>query len=119
MQKIRSNPKQTKSIPHQSWQILIKVAANRNRKAGRYGFAFKTTTLDGSTLFKGEANSGRQSIYMETQEALVESILKTKDLGFCRILVLCNNKKLVQTCNQTSNPSCQDQAFLLDLYQLQ
>ena len=57
--KIRSNPKQTQSIPHQSWQILIKVAADRNRKAGRYGFAFKATTLDVSTLFKGEANSGR------------------------------------------------------------
>ena len=66
VQKIRLNPKQTKSIPHQSWQILIKVAVGKNRKARRYGFAFEATTLDGSTLFKGEANSGRQSIYMAT-----------------------------------------------------
>ena len=80
VQEIRSNPKQTKSIPHQNWQILIKVVVDRNRKAGKYGFAFEATTLDGSTLFKGGANSGRQSIYMATQEALVESILKAKDL---------------------------------------
>lgn len=72
VQEIRSNPKQTKSIPHQNWQILIKVVIDRNRKARKYGFAFEATTLDGSTLFKGGANSGRQSIYMETQEALVE-----------------------------------------------
>lgn len=99
MQKTKSYPKQTKSIPHQSWQILIKVAASGNRKAPRYGFAFEANTLDGSTLFKGGANSGRQSIYMATQETLIEFILTAKDLGFCRILVLCNKKKLVQTYN--------------------
>lgn len=117
--KIRSNPKQTKSIPHQSWQVLIKVAADKNRKARRYSFAFEATTLDGSTLFKIGANSGRQSVYMVTQEALVESILKAKNLGFCRILVLSNNKRLIRTCNQSNNPSWQDQALLSDLYQLQ
>ena len=119
VQEIKSNPKQTKSLPHQNWQILIKVAVDRNRKVGRYGFSFEATTLEGSTLFKGGANSGRQSIYIATQEALVKSILKAKALGFCKILVLCNNKKLVQACNQTSNPSWQDQALLSDLYQLQ
>ena len=119
VQEIKSNPKQTKSLPHQNWQILIKVAVDRNRKVGIYGFSFEATTLEGSTLFKGGANSGRQSIYIATQEALVKSILKAKDLGFCKILVLCNNKKLVQACNQTSNPSWQDQALLSDLYQLQ
>ena len=34
VQKIRTNPKQTKSIPHQSWQVLIKVAVDKNRKLG-------------------------------------------------------------------------------------
>ena len=119
LQQTRSTSKQIKSIPHQSWQIIIKVAASKNRKAKRYGFAFEATNLDGSILFKGGATSSRGSIYMATQEALVESILKAKDLGLGRILILCNNKKLMQICNHSSKPSWKDQALLSDLYQLQ
>jgi len=69
-------------------------------------------------MFKGAANSGRQSVYMVTQEAIVEVIFKAKDHGFSRMLVLCNHKKLVQICNLSSKPSWQDQALLFDLWQL-
>ena len=92
-QNTRPSEKQTlQRIPHQNWQILIKVAASRNRKTKRFGFAFEATSMAGVTTFRGAANSGRQSIYMVTQEAMVEAIFKAKDHGFSRILVLCNHK---------------------------
>ena len=94
------------------------MAARRNRRTKRYGFAFEATTMTGVTMFKGAANSGRQSVYMVTQEAIVEAIFKAKDHGFSRMLVLCNHKKLVQICNLSSKPSWQDQALLFDLWQL-
>lgn len=97
MQKIRRSVQQTRQrLPHQDWQILIKVAASRNRRTKRYGFAFEATTMDGATIFRGAANSGWQSIYMVTQEAIVEAVFKAKHQDFSRILVLCNHKKLVQ-----------------------
>ena len=79
-------------IPHQNWQLIIKVAASRNRRTRRYGYAFEATTMDGITLFRGAANSGRQSVYMVTQEAMVEALFIAKDHGFCRMLVLCTIK---------------------------
>ena len=71
-------------------------------------------------MFRGAANSGsgRQSVYMMTQEAMVETIFKAKDHGFSRMLVLCNHKKLVQISSLSSKPSWQDQALLSDLWQL-
>ena len=51
--------------------------------------------MDGVTIFRGAANSGRQSTYMATQEAMVEAIFKAQDLGLGRILILSNHKKLV------------------------
>ena len=94
------------------WQ-LAKIVETR-----RYGFAFEVTTMDRVTIFRGAANSGRQSIYMATQEAMVEAIFKAKDLGLGKILILSNHKKLVQICNFSSKPSWQDQALLSDLCQL-
>ena len=119
MQENRPSAKQTmQRIPHQNWQLLIKVAASKNRRTRRYGFALEATTMDGVTIFRGAANSGRQSIYMATQEAMVEAIFKAKDLGLGKILILSNRKKLVQICNFSSKPSWQDQALLSDLCQL-
>uniref|UniRef100_A0A7N2LJY3 Reverse transcriptase RNase H-like domain-containing protein n=1 Tax=Quercus lobata TaxID=97700 RepID=A0A7N2LJY3_QUELO len=113
MQKNRPSAKQTmQRIPHQNWQILIKVATSKNRRTRRYGFAFEATTMDRVTIFRSAANSGRQSIYMATQEAMVEAIFKDKDLGLGRILILSNHKKLVQICLFSSKPSWQDQALL-------
>ena len=59
-----TSQKQTQIIPHQNWQVLIKMAAYKNRKSRIYGFAFKAIKLNGGTLFKGGANSGRKSQYM-------------------------------------------------------
>ena len=80
------------------WQ-LAKIVETR-----RYGYAFEATTMDGVTIFRGAANSGRQSTYMATQEAMVEAIFKAIDLGLGRILILSNHKKLVQICNFSRNP---------------
>ena len=93
IQEIKPGVKQTlQRIPHQNWQLIIKVAASRNRRTRRYGYAFEATTMDGITLFRGAANSGRQSVYMVTQEAMVEALFIAKDHGFCRMLVLCTIK---------------------------
>ena len=106
-------------VTNQNWQILIKVAAYRNRKSKRCGYAFEGIKLDGSTLFTGGASSGRQTQCLAVQEALAEVLIKAKDTGIKRIIILSNDRRLTQICNYTRKPSWQEQTFTLDLLQLQ
>ena len=46
-------PKPKIPILNQSWQILIKVAASRNRRTKRCGYAFEARKMDGTLLFRG------------------------------------------------------------------
>ena len=39
----------------------IKVAASRNRRTKRCGYAFEARKMDGTLLFRGGASSGRQT----------------------------------------------------------
>ena len=104
---------------HQSWQLIIKLAAHKNRKTKRCGYAFEAIKLDGDILFIGGANSGRKTQYLAVQEALVEAVLKAKDLRFWSIVIMSKYKRLAQICDHTSRPSWQEQALTSDLYQLQ
>ena len=47
-QRQRYKPKPSISNLTQSWQVLIKVAASRNRITKRCGFAFETRRMDGA-----------------------------------------------------------------------
>ena len=52
------------------------------------------------------------------QEALVETALKAKRLGFCRILFSCSNSRVVQACNCLCSNSWQDMVMVADLRSL-
>lgn len=109
-------------LTHHDWKILIKLAAYKNRRSKRSGYAYEAIKLDGRTLLKGGASCGRKLYYLAVhwvQDALVEAILKAKELGFSRILTLSNSRRLEHVCNHLWTPSWQEQTFTFDLNQLQ
>nr|POE58790.1 hypothetical protein CFP56_62346 [Quercus suber] len=53
------------------------------------------------------------------QDALIEAMLKAKELGFNRILTLSNGKRLLQRCNLLGTPYWQEQSLTSDLLRLQ
>ena len=54
-------------------------------------------------MFLGSVSCGAPTSTATTTEALVEAIVKAKNLGFCRILFLCCSNKIVQVYNQNCN----------------
>ena len=48
----------------------------------------------------------------------MEATLKAKRLGFCRILFLCSNSRVVQACNCLCSNSWQDMVLVADLRSL-
>ena len=54
-------------------------------------------------MFSGSVSCGAPTSTATTKEALVEAIVKAKNLGFCRILFLCCSNKIVQVYNQNCN----------------
>ena len=94
------------------------MAAYRNRRSRRSGYAFEAIKLNGSTLFTGGASCGPH--YLAIQDAFGEAILMAKELGFSRILTLSNStRRLKQVCNWSRNPSWQEQTPISALNQLQ
>ena len=104
---------------NQGWQVIIKVTAFRNRKTKRSGWTYAVITMDGAVILKGGESNGRKSSYQSSQEVVKEAIFKSKDLGFSKMLVLYNTKRLVQICNQRRNPTWLEQTFISDLVHLQ
>ena len=100
------------------WQVIIKGAAWRNRKAKRSGWAYEVKATDGSVLLKAGESNGRKYAYQSTQEALMEAIFNTKELGFSKMLILCNCKMLTQACSKRRRPAWHEQTFISDLDQL-
>lgn len=70
---------------NQSWHIMLKMAANKNRKSKRSGYAFETKTLEGDILFTGGASSGKKPQHLAIQDAMREAIFKAAELGYYRI----------------------------------
>ena len=103
----------------QGWQVIIKVAHFRNRKTKRSGWAYVVITMDGAIILKGGESSGRKLSYQSSQEVVKEAIFKSKELGFSKMLILCNTKRLVRICNQRRNPTWLEQTIISDLVHLQ
>lgn len=80
---------------NQGWQVIIKVAACRNRKTKRSGWAYAVIIMDGAVILRGEESNGRKSSYQSSQEIVKEAIFRSKELGFSKVSILCNTKRLV------------------------
>ena len=90
---------------NQGWQVIIKVAAFKNKKTKRSGWAYEVKTMDGTVILRGGESIGRKSSYQSSQEAVKEANFKSQELGFSKMLILFNTKRLVQICNQRRNPN--------------
>ena len=66
---------------NQEWQIILKVAAHKNRRSKRSGYAYEAKTLDGNELFSGGASYGRKNQQLAIQDAVGEAILKAMQMG--------------------------------------
>ena len=104
---------------NQGWQVIIKVAAFKNKKTKRSGWAYEVKTMDGTVILRGGESNGRKSSYQSSQEAVKEANFKSQELGFSKMLILFNTKRLVQICNQRRNPNQLQQTFISDLDHLQ
>ena len=112
--------KQPQTSTQHHWQTIIKVAAlaYRHRRTRRYGYAFETIDLEGTRLFIGVSTSGRQSVVLTYQEAIVEAMIKAKEVNLSRLIILTNCKRSVQRFNYARVPTWQEQTFVSDTRQL-
>ena len=90
-------------------------AGYRKRSLKRSGYAYEAKNLEGITIFTGDASSGRKPYSLAIQDALVEAMIKAKDLGFRHVLILSNSKRLDQICNKLRTSSWQKQTMISDL----
>ena len=56
---------------------MIKVAAYKNKKTRRSGYAFEAKTMDGVVLFTGGASNGMKPHQLSIQDVVGEAIIKT------------------------------------------
>lgn len=105
--------------PNHEWQIIIKVAAHKNRRSRRSGYAYEAKSMEGRVLFTGGVSKGRKPPYLVLQEAVGEAIIKAKELGFNKLIILSNSRRLEQICNGSKSPMWQEHTFITDLNQLQ
>ena len=63
-------------------------------------------------------SSGASTANAATQEAVVEDAVKAKWLGCCRILFMCNSRRVAQVCNFSCTPSWQEKIMVADISNL-
>ena len=99
--------------------MSIKIARPKKRRPKRTAYAYEAKNLQGTVMFSGSVSCGAPTSTAATKEALVEAVVKAKNLGFCRILFLCCSNKIVQVCNQNCNPSWKEKTMIYDILNLQ
>lgn len=102
-----------------NWQILIKIAGIKRKKANRCAYAYEARNLQGNIIFIGAISCAAKTASGAIQEALMEAITKARNLGYQLILVLYNNSRLVQVTNLERAPHWQEQTMVTDLLSLQ
>ena len=100
------------------WQVILKVAAFKNKRSKKCGFAFEALNQEGVNLFSRGSSCGKKNHYLAIQDAVSEAVFKAKELGFNRIIILSNSKGLDQVCNQTRKPTWLEQTLFSDLHHL-
>ena len=113
----KPNQQNRQRIPNHEWQIIIKVAAYKNRRSRKSGYAYEAKSMEGRVLFTGGVNKGRKPPYLVLQEAVGEAIIKAKELVFNKLIILSNSRRLEQICNGSKSPTWQEHTFIADLNQ--
>ncbi|KAF3963607.1 hypothetical protein CMV_012021 [Castanea mollissima] len=89
-----------------NWQVLIKIAGRKRKQTNRSAYAYEARTVQGNCIFLGTFSCAAKTALSATQEALMDTLLKARDMGYQRILVLCNSRRLVQVSNLFRAPNC-------------
>ena len=104
---------------NRDWQLIIKVAAHRNRRTRRSGYAYEARDMEGRVIFIGGASKGGQIPYLALLEAVSEAVFKAENLGVNEIIILSNSRRLEQICNKARTPILQELTLCSDLTQFQ
>ena len=106
---------QGKTFTNHNWNIILKVAAYKNKKSKKSGAAFEAWNVDGVSIFSGGNSCGRNQQYLALQDAVSEAVFKAKELGFNRILILSTSTKLDKLCNHYRKPNWLEKTLYTDL----
>ena len=102
-----------------NWQVLIKIAGRKRKQTNRSAYAYEARTVQGNCIFLGTFSCAAKTALGAAQEALMDALLKARDMGYQRILVLCNSSRLVQVSNLVRAPNWQEQTMVSDILSLQ
>ncbi|KAL0009218.1 hypothetical protein SO802_010720 [Lithocarpus litseifolius] len=101
-----------------NWQVLIKIR-RKKKHTNRSTYAYEARTVQGNCIFLGTFSCEAKFALGAAQEALMDALLKARDMGYQRILVLCNSSRLVQVSNLVRAPNWQEQTMVSDILSLQ
>ncbi|KAL0006201.1 hypothetical protein SO802_013762 [Lithocarpus litseifolius] len=118
VQNTSTRQQQGKTFTNYNWNIILKVAAYKNKKTKKSGAAFEALTMDGVSIFSGGNSCGRKQHYLALQDVVSEAIFKAKELGFHRILILSTSTKLDKLCNRNRKPVWSEKTFYTDIQKL-
>ena len=76
------------------WQLIIKVAAAREKRHNRTGLAYEAKSIQGVVVVQGITSSTGKLISIAIQEAMIEEAVKARSLGFNHFLFLCGSREL-------------------------
>lgn len=66
---------------------------------------YEAKDMDGRVLFLGGASKGRKPLYLVILEAVSEATIRAKELGFKKLIILSNGRRLEQICNKSKTPT--------------
>ena len=102
-----------------NWQVLIKIAGRKRKQNNKSTYAYEARTVQGNCIFLGTFSCAAKTALGAAQEALMNALLKARDMGYQRILVLCNSSRLVQVSNLVRAQNWQEQTMVSDILSLQ
>ena len=87
------------------WQLIIKVAAAREKRHNRTRLAQEAKSIQGDVVMQGITSCTGKLISIAIQEAMIEAAVKAWSLGFNHFLFLCGSKRAVNVTNGFWPPS--------------
>ena len=118
VQNTSTRQREGKIFTNHNWDIILKVAAYKNKKSKKSGAAFEALNMEGVSIFSSGNSCGRKQQYLALQDAVSEAVFKAKELGFNRILILSTSMKLDKLCNHYRKPGWLEKSLYNDLQQL-
>ncbi|KAK9983792.1 hypothetical protein SO802_033317 [Lithocarpus litseifolius] len=92
--------------------MVIKIASARLRRSKRTGYAYEAKDRQGNLIFNGVSSCGAKNITQAVHEAMVETAVKARSIGFSRVLFLINCKRTMEVVNFTRSPCWQQQDMM-------